>query len=220
MAKQRGPQVISPRDVDLLLLIREEEVYAGRIKDALVFSESKIQRLVVPLMSREQMIRDLRREQYVRPTTVAEKIEEVEAPLQAVPRKPCRSKSKVVPRDVSTPLDDGSTKSSEPYVNPDIDTRRTVDDEDALFSESTTARGRVEFTYADLVDTLEGRKVTTVRSLRRLANLWRINPKLNKDEMLAQLIIQYARRYPDEVIAYDARRSSSRSRGRRRMRRR
>ena len=39
-------------------------------------------------------------------------------------------------------------------------------------------------------------------------------------EMLAQLIIQYARRYPDEVEAYESRRTTSRSRGRRRMKRR
>lgn len=219
MAKQRGPPAITSRDVDLLLLIREEAVYAERIKDALVFSEKKIQRLVVPLMSHEQVAREMERQQYTRPTSEAERLEEVEVPLEETRVRTCRSKSKIVPRDMSTPLSDGSTKSSMPYTNPSIDTRRTVDDNDALYSEASS-KGRVEFTYADLVDTLEGRKVTTVRSLRRLANLWRINPKLNKDEMLAQLIIQYARRYPDEVVAYDTRRTSSRSRRRRRMRRR
>lgn len=219
MAKQRGSPLSSPRDVDLLFLIREEAIYAERIKDALVFTESRMQRLVVPLVAREQMMRELKREQFVRPVSLADKEEEIDDMIQEKPRKPCKSKSRIVPRDVSV-SSDGSFKSSIPYVNPAIDTRRTVDDNDAIFSEAAS-KERVEFTYADLADTREGRKITTVRALRRLANLWGINPKLNKPEMLEQLLAQYARRYPDEVEAYEKRRTTTRTgRIRRRARRR
>jgi hypothetical protein len=210
MAKQRA----SAQDVDLLMLIREESVYAGRIREALVFSESKIQRLESPLVERDQAYRELQAQRYVRPESAAEKIEEEDAVVPRIARKPCKTKVKIAIRDEDV-------KGSLPYTNPAIDRRRTVEDNDAVFSESGTGQARVEFTYDDLVATREGRKITTVRALRRLANLWGINPKLNKEEMLTQLIIEYARRYRDEVLAYEERRTTTRSikirkRGRRR----
>ncbi len=180
------------------MLIREEEVYADRIRGALVFTEAKLERAPGPLLELDQSIRDARRQLYKRPESLAE----MEVELPTMRRSRLRSVKKI---ELPIP---GPTA----YSNPPVDTRRTVDDNDALFSQQSLTDNRVMFTYEDLMATKEGRKMTTVRSLRRLANLWLINPKLNKAEMLSQLITQYARRYPEEVKAYESRRSVSRKR--------
>lgn len=192
----------SAKDVDLLLLIREEEVYAGRIRDALIFTETKLQRIPAPVVEIDQAKREARRVQYIRPLSPAEKEEIMssEDELPMVQKRKCKKEPKIIGLGIDSPV---------PYVNPN-DLRRTVDDEDALFSKSSVAKGRVEFTYDDLVATKEGRKVTTVKALKRLANLWDKNAKLNKEQMLTELISEYARRYPDEVEAYEQRKSSRR----------
>jgi hypothetical protein len=205
------------RDVDLLMLIREEEAYALRIRDALVFSESKLERPPAPLAERSQEISEARRELYARPASMAELADETYLEPEDVEQ--CRSKNRSARRKLSD--EDLVLPAAEAYINPPINRRKTVDDNDALYSAESVRSGRVEFSYADLIATREGRKITTVRSLRRLANLWDINPKLNKDEMLSNLIIEYARRYEDEVAAYEARRTGTRSgKIRRRARRR
>lgn len=209
----------SPRDVDLLVLIREEEVYAERIRDALVFNESKLDRPPALLAERSQQVREVRRNLYTRPTSIAERTDDQENELYSSGSEESDSSSQPCRKTpTGSPL---VLKGSAPYVNPPIDRRRTVDDNDALFSAASISQGRIEFSYEDLVATRENRKMTTVRALRRLANLWNINPKLNKEEMLSQLITEYVRRYPDEVASYEARRSTTRTgkirrRGRRR----
>lgn len=208
------------RDVDLLMLIREEEAYALRIRDSLVFSESKLERPPAPLAARSQEISEARRQLYTRPASMAELAEEEdENYLKPEDVEQCRSKNRSARRKLAD--EDIILPGAEAYVNPPINRRKTVDDDDALYSAESVRTGRVEFSYADLIATREGRKITTVRALRRLANLWDINPKLNKDEMLSTLIIEYARRYEDEVAAYEARRTGTRNgKIRRRARRR
>lgn len=197
---------ISGKDVDLLLLIREEEVYAGRIREALIFSEVKLTRIPAPLIEIDQARRESRRSQYIRPLSPAEKEEEVLSSDDEQPQVQKRKCKKETQRELAT--SGLSIDKTIPYINPNL--RRTVDDEDALFSKSSVSKGRVEFTYDDLVATKEGRKITTVKALKRLANLWDISAKLNKEQMLTELIAEYARRFEDEVQAYEKRKSSKR----------
>lgn len=206
MSRRQAPQLSSRQDVDLLLLIREEEVYAVRIKNALVFSESKISRAPAPLAKFEQSRRDKRRALYTRPTSIAERLDAEEAILE-----PVRAKQRAAsPCSGDHLTEDGrsSVTSSLPFINPDIDRRRTVDDNDAIFSQASAGQVKIEFTYADLVAAQQGQKQINARALRRLANLWDENPKLNKEEMLSRLIGEYARRYPEEVHAHEKRHTS------------
>lgn len=211
---QPEPRLASSHEVDLLMLIREEEVYASRIKAALVFTESKIERLPAPLTQTAQAARDSRRALYARPTSAAEREDEEELELPPLPQRriPCGGTRTPQVELVSSPL--------QPFINPDISLRKTVDDNDTLFSAESEKQHRIEFTYADLVAAQEGRKQINARALRRLANLWDKNPKLNKEAMLMQLIGEYARRYPQEVLANEARRSTTRGRSGARPRRR
>lgn len=194
-------QVTSAEDVDLLMLIREEEVYCGRIREALVFSENKIQRTALPLMELDQTEREARRSLYTRPTSIAERLEDEQETLDEVkaPRRSCDRE-----REFSLPK-----AAAAPFTNPDVDRRRTVDDNDALYSAESQIQNPAEFSYADLVAVHQGRKKISARALRRLANLWGINPKLRKEEMLNKLLAQCARRNPDEVEAVEKKRETS-----------
>lgn len=188
------------RDVDLLLLIREEETYAQRIRDALVFSEKDMKRNPALLAERNQEEIDAKKALYIRPKSAAERadIEEEEIiEQQTASRRSSQRRCEQSDEELGSSL-----ASSIPYKNPPVDQRRTVVDADALYS---TGRGMqsLPFTYADLVASLEGRKQIKARALRVLANLWDKNPKLRKEDMLAVLIGEYARRYPDEVEAYE-----------------
>lgn len=205
---------LSGQDVDLLLLIREEAIYALRIRNALVFTETKIQRPLAPTVEVNQAELERRREMYIRPASVSERNESGDEILARSRTRSHQRFSCLTPRSLDVESE------SSPFMNPSINKRMTVEDSDALFS-TTSGSGdsRIGFTYADLVATREKKKITPVRALRRLANLWRINPKLNKDEMLAQLISHYSRRFPEEVLEYEARRSTTRP-GRIRRRRR
>ncbi len=197
MMNIKRPSLSSPRDVDLLLLIREEEVYADRIRNSLVLTESRMHREPALLVIYDQEIREANRLRYERPVSEIE--EEHRMPSSLQPPPTCRRKPK---KDRNS---DVSVYNTVPYMNPPLDRRLTVEDEDALYSQASVAKGRVMFTYEDLIATREKRKIITVRALRRLANLWLIDPKLNKEQMLNKLIEEYSRRYRDEVEAYNHR---------------
>lgn len=204
-------------DVNLLMLIREEELYAERIRDALVFSERKITRNPARLAAADEAERDKRRSLYVRPTSLAEREDEEEEliPSRAVAAASRKKGACAAPLQHQSDDDSSSSFESsvdtEAFINPPVDTRRTVDDNDTLYSAASANAARIEFTYEDLVAAQEGRKQIKARALRRLANLWDENPKLNKEEMLTRLISEYARRYPDEVIAHERRKATSTS---------
>lgn len=188
-------------NVDLIRLIREEELYSTRIRDALVSNESKIVREPVMLASVVQQERDRRRVLYTKPTSIAEREEQQQVLDQEVSSSACRRRGRadtaIVTKEAYYSTDDSSE-----FINPSIDKRRTVADNDALYS--SQSQSRIDFTYADLVAAQEGRKQIRSRALRPLANLWDINTKLVKEEMLAELISEYARRFEDEVAAYEA----------------
>ena len=231
---RRTDAPIAPHDIDLLLLIREEEVYAVRIRDALVFNESKIERNPVPLAIVNQATREARRALYVRPTSVAERRDEIDSEVDAMnsvegsqrSSRCGRSRTRQSRREYQDEKDLQSTDDDEepiansqkplvlanttPYINPPVDRRRTVEDSDTLYNEeAASARtSRAIFSYEDLVAAQAGEKAIVARALRPLANLWGIDTKLNKAAMLEKLISAYARRYPDEVLAHEARRST------------
>lgn len=200
------------RDVDLLMLIREEEVYASRIREALVFTEKRIERPQAVLLERDlELVRE-RRALYTRPMSIAQQMEdEAEILDQGQTPKRCRS----IGRPKRAPLIGGEAELADAitvstFINPPVMPRRTVQDNDALYSEATPEqRALVKFTYADLIAARENRSNATVRTLRKLANLWRRNPKLNREGMLTELIAEYARRYPEEVKAYEEKRSAT-----------
>lgn len=204
------------KDVDMLLLIREEESFAGRIREALVFAEAKIERPPAPLTT---VVTTMESSYYERPSSPTEG-EEISSPAESRRRSSYSRgcKKKRADSDLTVP-------GSPAYINPPIDKRRMVDDVDSMFSESSFASGqrvKIMFTYADLIAAREGRKTITVRALRPLANLWEKNPKLNKDVMLSEIISEYARRFPDEVREYNQQRkmsSTSRARNKRPKRR-
>jgi hypothetical protein len=187
-------------DRDLLILIREEAIYADRIRGSLVFRETQIVRIPCPLED------TTKRQVYVRPQSPVEiQEQETEVISSASRTKTCARRTSPV-GSVEVASSEGEDTS--PYHNPDIDKRRTVDDNDVLYGSTSS---KISLTYADLVNILAGRKKMNARALRPLANLWGINSKFRKEVMLKEIISEYARRYPKEVAEYEKRKQRTRS---------
>lgn len=212
---------------DLVRLIREEEVYAKRIRDALVFNESSFTRPPVKTVAEDDADMASREALYSMPPSAESVggVSEVRIVSRGGREKKKKTAVAVCKSAALKPDHDGS---DDDYTNPPIDTRRVVDESDSLYSSSgedhKDERLKLPFTYAELVALQEGggggggikrkggkKKRIDARTLRRVANLWGLDSKLRKSEMIAAIMFEYARKFPQEVKAYLMQNSSGSS---------
>jgi len=84
---------------------------------------------------------------------------------------------------------------SEEYSNPSIDTSRTVDSSEALYTREDIG---LKYTIEDLKLAAKGKKKISVKELRAIANKWGINATVKKPDLIRYIIQEYRKRITSE----------------------
>lgn len=188
---RRGGVIRVPQAVDMLMLIKEEEISANRICEQLLYSEQELMRPPMLLSQYDRERTEKHKADY-------ERISPQESNRRTSPDLVSRRRSsspKIILESINEETSADYSDSSTTFVNSPINMRRTVSSEDVVYTEDR----KPNITYLELLLASVGKKQILTRTLRTISNWWGKPVNLRKNEALKVITIEYARRYPQEA---------------------